>query len=262
MTDAVRLERRGQVAEITLDRPKANAIDALTSRALGEAFLAFRDDDELRVAIITGGGERIFSAGWDLRAAAEHGEDESTDYGRGGFAGLTELFDLNKPVIAAVNGVAVGGGFELALACDLIVAAEHAEFFFPETRIGVLADAGGVQRLPRRLPYFIAMEMLLTGRRMGAAEAAGYGLVNAVVPGAEVMAKARELAATIAAGAPLAVQAIKEVVRGIEAASVEDAFAAVASRSFPVYARMLTSEDHEEGPRAFAEKREPNFKGR
>ncbi|MEE8247400.1 MAG: enoyl-CoA hydratase-related protein [Alphaproteobacteria bacterium] len=236
MTDAVRLERRGQVAEITLDRPKANAIDALNSRALGEAFLAFRDDDELRVAIITGGGERIFSAGWDLRAAAEHGEDESTDYGR--------------------------GGFELALACDLIVAAEHAEFFLPETRIGVLADAGGVQRLPRRLPYFIAMEMLLTGRRMGAAEAAGYGLVNAVVPGAEVMAKARELAATIAAGAPLAVQAIKEVVRGIEAASVEDAFAAVASRSFPVYARMLTSEDHEEGPRAFAEKREPNFKGR
>ncbi len=236
MTDAVRLERRGQVAEITLDRPKANAIDALTSRALGEAFLAFRDDDELRVAIITGGGERIFSAGWDLRAAAEHGEDESTDYGR--------------------------GGFELALACDLIVAAEHAEFFLPETRIGVLADAGGVQRLPRRLPYFIAMEMLLTGRRMGAAEAAGYGLGNAVVPGAEVMAKARELAATIAAGAPLAVQAIKEVVRGIEAASVEDAFAAVNSRSFPIYARMLTSEDHEEGPRAFAEKREPNFKGR
>ena len=119
-----------------------------------------------------------------------------------------------------------------------------------------------MQRLPRRLPYFIAMEMLLTGRRMGAAEAAGYGLVNWVVPGALVMAKARELAATIAAGAPLAVQAIKEVVRGIEAASVEDAFAAVASRSFPVYARMLTSEDHEEGPRAFAEKREPNFKGR
>ena len=262
MTDAVRLERRGHVAEITLDRPKANAIDALTSRALGEAFLAFRDDDELRVAIITGGGERIFSAGWDLHAAAEHGEDESTDYGPGGFAGLTELFDLNKPVIAAVNGIAVGGGFELALACDLIVAAEHAEFFLPETRIGVLADAGGVQRLPRRLPYFIAMEMLLTGRRMSAAEAAGYGLVNAVVPGAEVMAKARELAATIAAGAPLAVQAIKEVVRGIEAASVEDAFAAVASRSFPVYARMLTSEDHDEGPRAFAEKREPNFKGR
>ncbi len=236
MWQAVRLERRGQVAEITLDRPKANAIDALTSRALGEAFLAFRDDDELRVAIITGGGERIFSAGWDLRAAAEHGEDESTDYGR--------------------------GGFELALACDLIFAAEHAEFFLSETRIGVLADAGGVQRLPRRLPYFIAMEMLLTGRRMSAAEAAGYGLVNAVVPGAEVMAKARELADTIAAGAPLAVQAIKEVVRGIEAASVEDAFAAVKRRSFPVYARMLTSEDHEEGPRAFAEKREPNFKGR
>ena len=260
MSGPIRLERRGAVLEITLDRPKANAIDAATSRALGDTFAAFRNDNELRVAIVTGAGEKFFSAGWDLKAAAG-GEKANQNYGPGGFAGISELFDLNKPLIAAVNGIAVGGGFELALACDLIVAAQHAEFFLPEMALGVMADAGGVQRLPRRLPFFIAMELLLTGRRMGALEAAHHGLVNAVVPISQLLAKARELADQIADGAPLAVAALKEIVRATEHLSIEQAFSIVKSGKLPAYRRMLDSEDFREGPRAFAEKRQPKFTG-
>ena len=254
---AVRSERRGAVTEITLDRPKANAIDAATSRALGLAFAAFRDDRHARVAIVTGAGERFFSAGWDLKAAAA-GDD--TDYGVGGFAGLTEMFDLDKPVIAAVNGLAVGGGFELALACDLIVAAETAEFFLPEATLGIVPDAGGVLRLPRRLPRAIAIEMLLTGRRMGAAEAQRYGLVNRVVPAGAAMASARELAATVVAAAPLAIAAIKAVTVAAEDLPIAQAYAAM--RRIPAYERALASEDMREGPRAFAEKRAPTWRGR
>ncbi|MGY8986129.1 MAG: enoyl-CoA hydratase-related protein [Sphingomonadales bacterium] len=261
MSNPVSINRNGFIFEITLNRPKANAMDAATSCKMGEAFAEFRDDENFRVAIITGGGEKIFSAGWDLKAAANDGEHEGMDYGVGGFAGLTEMFDLNKPVICAMNGIAVGGGVELALACDLIVAAEHTEIFLPETMIGVLADAGGVQRLPRRIPYNIAMEMLLLGRKMGAQEAKHYGLFNAVVPGGEVMAKAREFATEIAQSAPLSVQAIKQVLRGIEDQSVEEAFKSIYGGNFPIYGKMLVSEDHEEGPKAFAEKREPNWKG-
>ena len=176
MTDAVRTERRGHVLEITLDRPKVNAIDRATSIALGEAFAALRDDPDLRCGLITAAGDRIFSAGWDLKAA-DGAEDESVgrwwheDYGPGGFAGLTEMWDLNKPVIGAINGLALGGGLELAIACDLIIAADHAEFALPELPIGILPDSGGLQRVPRRLPHAVAMEMLLLGRRMPAAEA-------------------------------------------------------------------------------------------
>ncbi len=173
MSDPLRVERDPPILIVTLDRPKANAIDAATSQALGKVFVDFRDDDDLMVAVMTGGGEKFFSAGWDLKAAAG-GEPADADFGPGGFAGLTELWDLNKPVIAAINGIAVGGGLELALACDLILAAEHAEFWFPETFHGIMADAGGVQRLPRRVPHHIAMELLLTGRRMGAEEAARH----------------------------------------------------------------------------------------
>ena len=165
----LQVTKNGQILEVVLDRPKANAIDNATSRAMGDLFANFRDDSDLRVAILTGGGERFFSAGWDLNAAAD-GDPIEGDYGVGGFAGITEMHDLNKPVIAAINGMAVGGGFELALACDLIVAADHAKFFLPEIFVGVLADAGAI-RLPKRLPYHVAMEMLLTGRRMDAAEA-------------------------------------------------------------------------------------------
>jgi len=171
----------GAVLVITLDRPKANAIDVRTSQALHAAFDRLRREPGLRVAILTGAGERFFSAGWDLKAAAE-GEGIAADHGPGGFAGLTEFFDLGKPVIAAVNGLALGGGFELVLAADLVVAAEHAEFALTEVTLGLVPDAGGLLRLPSRLPRAIAMEYLLTGRRISAAEAGRWGLVNRVVP--------------------------------------------------------------------------------
>ena len=197
-SESIKQRRDGAVLEVTLDRPKANAIDAATSRAMGEVFAGFRDDPALRVAIVTGGGERFFSAGWDLKAAAE-GESVESDYGVGGFGGLQELPDLNKPVIAAVNGIAVGGGFELALSADMIIAAEEARFALPEINAGTLADAATI-KLPRRMPYHIAMDLLLTGRWMEAEEAARWGVVNEVVPGDRLMTRAREIAALLADG--------------------------------------------------------------
>jgi crotonobetainyl-CoA hydratase len=262
MTGSVRTERRGAVLEITLDRPKANAIDTATSRELADAFTTLRDDPGLRVAILTGGGDRFFSAGWDLKAAAD-GEAADADHGPGGFAGLTEMFDLDKPVIAAVNGMAVGGGFELVLACDLVVAAEErAKMFLPEVTIGLIPDAGGVFRLPRRLPRTIAVEMLLTGRRMSPEEAAGWGLVNEVVPAEVLLERARELADRIVAAAPLAIAAAKEVLRATEHLGVEDAYARLRSGECGAYETMLRSHDIVEGPRAFAEGREPRWQGR
>jgi crotonobetainyl-CoA hydratase len=261
MTGAVHTERRGGVLEVTLDRPKANAIDTATSRELAAAFATLRDDPELRVAILTGAGDRFFSAGWDLKAAAE-GEAADADHGPGGFAGLTELFDLDEPVIVAVNGMAVGGGFELALAGDLILAAEGVDMFLPEATIGLVPDAGGVFRLPRRLPRSIALDMLLTGRRMGADEAAGWGLVNELVPAAELLPRARRLAERIVAAAPLATVAVKALLRATEHRSVEEAYAVMRSGEVAAYERLLRSEDIEEGPRAFAEGRAPRWKGR
>jgi crotonobetainyl-CoA hydratase len=257
--DAVSVARRGAVHEITLDRPKANAVDPATSRALGEAFAAFRDDSQARVAIFTAAGERFFSAGWDLKSAAS---GEAQDYGAGGFFGITEMFDLRKPVIAAVNGLAAGGGFEAALACDLIVAADHAEFFLPEALIGIIPDSGGVIRLPRRLPHALAMELLLTGRRMPAAEALAHGLVNRVVPAADLMATARALADQVLAAAPLAAAAIKAVVASTGHLTEEAAYAAMRDGAIPEYDRVLASEDAREGPKAFAEKRPPVWRGR
>ena len=183
------------------------------------------------------------------------------DYGQGGFGGITELFDLDKPVIAALNGLAAGGGFEIALAADLIVAAEHVEVFLPEVGLGITADAGGMLRLPKKLPRNIAMEMLLTGRRMGAAEALSHGLFNAVVPAADLMTKARELADAIAANAPLSLRAVKEVTRATEELGVREGYELLRSGALGVYSQMLQSEDAKEGPRAFAEKREPQWKG-
>ena len=261
----VRTARRGHVLEITLDRPKVNAIDIHASRALGEAFVLLRDDPTLRVGIVTAAGDKLFSAGWDLKAA--HDQDEigrwwQLDYGPGKFAGLTELWDLNKPVIAALNGLALGGGFELAIACDLLICAEHVEFALPELPLGIIPDSGGIQRVPRRLPYNIAMEMLLLGRRMTAAEAKQYGMVNAVVAKDKLMETARAWADAIAAGAPLTIQALKESLRAFEGLSIRAAFELVRSGELIAYERSLNSEDSKEGIRAFAEKRKANFRGR
>jgi crotonobetainyl-CoA hydratase len=258
--DVVRVQRRGRVLEVTLDRPKVNAIDAATSIALGEAFRHLQDDDDLSVGIITGAGERFFSVGWDLKAA-EAGEPPDADQGVGGFAGLTEYWKLKKPVVAAVNGLALGGGFELALAADLIVAAEHAEFALTEAAIGLVPDAGGVIRLPRRLPRAVAMEMMLTGRRAGASELERWGLVLQTTAAAHLMDAARELADRIAACAPLSLQAIKEIDRVTQGASERDAFRIMREADLPVYRRIYDSDDATEGIASVMQKRAPRWTG-
>ena len=249
------VEVRDQIALLTIDRPKANAIDSATSRALGEAFVGFERDPAVRVVIITGAGERFFSAGWDLSA----GEDYDVDNGVGGFGGFPDLPNRSKPVIAAVNGMAVGGGFEIAMAADLIVAADHAQFFVPEAGLGILPDAGSV-RLPRLLPAHIATELLLTGRRMPAAEAAHYGLVNRVVAAGDLLAAARALANEIIASAPLSVAAILDICTRTANMDVADAMKAI--RLFESYRAAIDSQDAQEGTTAFTEKRPPVWKGR
>ena len=261
MSEPVQLDVVDGVLVVTLDRPKANAIDVSTSHALYDAFRRLEDDPSLRVAVLTGAGDRFFSAGWDLKAAAE-GEAVDADHGPGGFAGLTEFFGRTKPVIAAVNGMAFGGGLELALAADLIAAADHAEFALPEVRVGVVADAGGLLRLPRRLPEVVSRELLLTGRRMSADEAGRWGLVNRIVPPAELMDTALALAREIRAGAPLAVGAVLEVLEATASLDAEQGFRRLRSGDLASYELMLHSEDAVEGPRAFAEKRAPRWRGR
>ncbi|KFD20214.1 MAG: crotonobetainyl-CoA hydratase [Yokenella regensburgei] len=261
MSESLHLTRNSGILEIVLDRPKANAIDARTSIEMGEVFLQFRDDPALRVAIITGAGERFFSAGWDLKSAAG-GEAPDADFGPGGFAGLTEIFTLDKPVIAAVNGYAFGGGFELALAADMIVCSDNASFALPEASLGIVPDSGGILRLPKILPPAIVNDMVMTGRRMDAEEALRWGIVNRVVSAGELMACARQLAADIVNSAPLAVAALKEIGRATAELSVEEGYRLMRSGALRHYPAVLHSADATEGPLAFAEKRAPRWQGR
>jgi crotonobetainyl-CoA hydratase len=261
MTDSpIKTRREGGILEVTLDRPKANAIDLATSRIMGQVFADFRDDPELRVAIITGAGEKFFCPGWDLKAAAD-GDAVDGDYGVGGFGGLQELRDLNKPVIAAVNGICCGGGLELALSADIILAAEHASFALPEIRSGTVADAASI-KLPKRIPYHIAMEMLLTGRWMEAEEAHRWGFVNEILPADTLMERAWDLARLLESGPPLVYAAIKEVVRDAEDSKFQDAMNRITKRQLRSIDVLYSSDDQLEGARAFSEKRDPVWKGK
>lgn len=259
--DPIHVVRNGAILEITLDRPKANAIDQPTSRRMGEVFAAFRDDPALRVAILTGGGARFFSAGWDLSEAAVIGGDGyGADYGQGGLYGFAELDGLTKPVICAVNGYAVGAGFEITLLADFVIAAEGAQFWLPETQLGIVPDVGSFL-LPQILPPAIAHEILYGGLRLSAGDAARWGLVNRVTPPEALMDSARELAARVIRSAPLAVAAVRETARLARHMPLAEAYATMRRGGFPAMARALGSADAAEGPRAAPDKRPPLWTG-
>jgi crotonobetainyl-CoA hydratase len=258
MSEGIMTATDGPILEVTLDRPKANAINLAASRRLNEVFRDFRDDPKLRIAIITGAGERFFSAGWDLKGAAA-GEQSDADWGAAGFGGLNYPRNLDKPIISAVNGIACGGGFEIVLGTDIIVMEEHARFALPEINVGVLADAGTI-KLRRRIPYHVAVEFLMTGRWMDAAEAKHWGLANHVVAKGHALGKARELAQQLAAGPPLLFPAIKQLLRHTEMVPEYQAFEL--HDSLQAVQQVIRSEDLKEGARAFTEKRPPAWKGK
>jgi enoyl-CoA hydratase/carnithine racemase len=254
-----KVDREGPLTIVTLNRPEVmNALHPPAHFELAGVFDAFSADREQWVAIVTGAGERAFSAGNDLKYQASGGKMSAPP---SGFAGIAARFDLDKPVIAAVNGLAMGGGFEIALACDIILAAETAVFALPEPRVGLAALAGGLQRLPREIGAKRALGMILTGRRVSAQEGLALGFVNEVVPAAELMAAARRWAAQILDLSPMSVRASKQAVyRGLGEPSI--AAALKDQWNYPAVAAMFHSDDFIEGPRAFAEKRPPKWKGR
>ena len=250
----------GVILEVTLSRGKANAIDLVTSRIMGQVFRAFRDDDALRVCILRAEGDKFFCPGWDLKAAAA-GDAVDGDYGVGGFGGLQELPNLNKPVVCAVNGICCGGGLELALSCDLILCSDNATFALPEIRSGTVADAASI-KLPKRIPYHVAMDLLMTGRWFDAQEAQRWGLVKQITTPAHLLSTAWELARLLASGPPLVYAAIKEVVREAENMRFQDALNRITKRQLSTVDRLYSSQDQLEGARAFTEKRDPVWKGR
>ncbi len=254
----VQVERRDRLTIIKLDRPAVlNALHGPAHHELHAIFDDFAADPDQWVAIVTGAG-RAFCAGNDLKFQASGG---SPDRPATGFAGLVSRFDLDKPLIAAVNGMAMGGGFEIALACDLVIASEDAVFALPEPRVGLAALAGGLHRLPRAIGWQQAMGIILTGRRVGAEEGTALGFVNAVVPADAVVAEARRWADMILECSPLSIRASKQVARrGLEAASVADAMRAQPEHR--ALQAMLASQDYRNGPRAFAQKRPQQWTGR
>tara|TARA_Y100000590_G_scaffold442530_1_gene570722 strand:+ start:1437 stop:2213 length:777 start_codon:yes stop_codon:yes gene_type:complete len=258
MNNPIKVKKEGSVLEVTIDRPKANAIDSKTSIVLGEVFADFRDDSNLRVAILTGAGEKFFSAGWDLKAVNE-GEQPDADYGIGGFGGLQELPEMNKPIIGAVNGIACGGGLEIMISTDIIIAAEHATFALPEINVGVIADAATI-KLRRRIPYHVAVEFLMTGRWMDTKEAKHWGLINEIVPSKKLLKRAREIANKIANGPNLIYSSIKEVLRKTENIDEQPSFDIL--RSLDSVKKVYSSEDLTEGASSFIKKSKPKWKGK
>ena len=251
-------EKKGRIATVTINRPeRMNALHPPANLELHEIWNDFQNDPEVWIGILTGSGDRAFSAGNDLKYTAEHGMN-MVRVGESGFGGLAKRTDCWKPIIAAVNGFALGGGFEMALSCDIIIAADHARLGLPEPRVGLMAGAGGVHRLPRMMPQKIAMGYILTGRHMTAQDAHRWGIVNEVVPLADLMSTVDRWAQDILEGAPLSIRASKQAAMMGLGHPLDIAL----NLEYTQSTVMRRSEDLVEGPKAFAEKRKPNWKGR
>jgi len=258
----ITVEKRNHLIIVSINRPEVmNALHIPACEELDEVFNEFSEEPDLWVAIITGEGDRAFCSGNDLKWMTSAGK-EAYHKGlaglKGGWGGITRNFDCYKPIIAAVNGLALGGGFELTLACDIIVAVEHASFALPEPKVGMMASAGGVNRLPRQLPYHQAMGIILTGKRLSAEEACQYGLVNEIVPEGKLIERAEAWACEIMECAPLSVRAAKETI----IKSLERPYEELIGKQYPEFKKMMASADYLEGPKAFSEKRKPNWTGK